>query len=134
VIIFVIAFLNPPAPNEWWAPWLAAGFLLTLGSVGLCADERVTFTSDSVRKVGPFWRRRQMQWSEVVSVSFQKDGDVVLASVDGKRIRVTPDMVGVVEMPDILERHLPCGVLDECAFDLGTYRRFVGEPRTKRSN
>ena len=130
----IVALLNPPAPHEWWAPWFIAGICFVAGGLGLIAAERVIFSPDCVRKIGPFWRRRRMRWPDVVSVDFEKNSDIVLVSVNGTRIRITPDLVGVTDMVDVLEYCLPDDVLEDCAIDLDTYRRFVGASKAHRAS
>jgi hypothetical protein len=104
---------------------------VALAVVGLVVGERVVLTSESIRKTGPFMRQQKMAWADVASITFQKDGDMALLSIQGSRITVSPYLAGVVDMLDSLERYLPQAVLQDCGIDLARYRAAVAlRPRT----
>ena len=71
-------------------------------------------------------RTQRLVWTEIISVTFANRGAIRLLSVKGKSMRVSSDLVGVVDMVDVLERFLPGGALDDCKEDLHKYRKFVG--------
>ena len=106
----------------WWAVMLC----LLVGVVGVSSNERVFVSADKIRKVGPFFQRRECRWEEIVSVSFDNDGDVLLVASSGVRIEVEADLVGVCEFADILDRRLSPDLRRDCEADLGLYRRFLG--------
>ncbi len=132
----VVPFLGPHSPDftMTWDAVFAVAFWLAAGGLVLFARERVVLTSDSIRQVGPFMRRRQMPWTSVVSVTFTRVGLVRLISVDGGQIQIPADLVGIVHLVEVLERCLPHDVLQDCAADLDNYRRFLGVGSHKSLN
>ena len=58
--------------------------------------------------------------------SISRDGEIVIKSRDKTKIKVTPELVGVGFLPDVLEQRLPRRVLLDLRDDLQAYRRFVG--------
>ena len=125
----VAALCNTHPLPDWRGPWFISAACVILGVFGLLVRERVVFTPDYIRKTGPFMRTQCLAWTEIVSVTFARAGLIRLFSATGSSIRVPPDLVGVVDMVDVLERFLPLSVLDDCKDNLRIYRKFVGTRR-----
>jgi hypothetical protein len=123
--IAILAFADPPPPGEHWIPWFAAASCVGLGMLGISATVCVRVSAEGIRKEGPFSRKRHILWQEVASVTMDASGSPHISSSKDTRIIVETNLVGIAELPDILERHLPHDVLRNCEVDLIAFREFV---------
>ncbi len=134
-IFWLVVFSLVVYPNLYWLEqWIGTAVCLLFGSFGLLLRERTLLTSEFVHKTGPFMYRRQIAWADIATVMFRDCCIIWLVSVNETAIRFPACVVGVVNLPDVLERCLPSDVLEECAADLESYRRFVGARKCHPGN
>lgn len=112
----------------FWGHFCLGGIYTLFGSWCLLLGERVTLTSDGIHKKGPFLRRQQKAWRDVVSIRFGETGVMRLVFGDDSEMPIRPGLVRVVHLAQALQQWLPENVLRECAEDVATYRGFVGSP------